>query len=36
MKCLSIQKIHYGDNNFNLADNYGNMGSVYYEQGNLE
>jgi hypothetical protein len=26
----------YGENYFNLANTYGNIGSVYYEQGNLE
>jgi hypothetical protein len=36
MKCLSIQKTHYGDNNFNLASIYDNIGSVYSDQGNLE
>ena len=36
MKCLNIEKAHYGDNNFNLANAYGNIGSVYREQGNLE
>ncbi len=29
MKCLNIKKAHYGDNNFNLASTYGNIGSVY-------
>ncbi len=29
MKCLNIEKAHYGDNNFNLAIVYGNIGSVY-------
>jgi hypothetical protein len=29
MKCLNIQKAHYGDNNFNLASTYDNIGSVY-------
>ncbi len=36
MKCLNIEKVHYGDNNFNLASTYSNIGSVYYKQGNLE
>ena len=36
MKCLNIMKAHYGGNNFNLASTYGNIGSVYYAQGNLE
>ncbi len=36
MKCIDIQKAHYGDNNFNLASTYGNIGSVYRLQGNLE
>ncbi len=30
MKCLNIQKAHYGDNNFNLAITYGSIGNVYY------
>ncbi len=29
MKCLNIQKAHYGDKNFNLADVYNNIGEVY-------
>ncbi len=29
MKCLNIDKAHYGDNNFNLASTYGNIGNVY-------
>jgi hypothetical protein len=29
-------KAHYGDNNFNLAKTYENIGSVYLEQGNIE
>jgi hypothetical protein len=36
MKCLNIKKAHYGENNFNLGDTYGNIGSVYSEQGNLQ
>jgi hypothetical protein len=36
MKSLNIKKAHYGDNNFNLAGIYGNIGSVYKEQGNLK
>jgi tetratricopeptide (TPR) repeat protein len=36
MKCLSIQKAHYGDNKFNLAGVYNNNGSVYKDQGSLE
>ncbi len=36
MKCLSIKKAHYGDKNINLAITYGNIGSVYSDQGNLE
>jgi hypothetical protein len=36
MKYLKIMKVHYGDNNFNLASTYGNIGNVYREQGNLE
>jgi hypothetical protein len=30
MKCLNIEKEHYGDNNFNLASIYDNIGSVYF------
>ncbi len=29
-------KAHYGDNNFNLASTYNNIGNVYSDQGNLE
>ncbi len=29
MKCLNIEKAHYGDNNFNLARTYGSIGEVY-------
>ncbi len=36
MKCLNIMKAHYGDNNFNLASTYNNIGNVYSDQGNLE
>ncbi len=36
MKCLDIEKAHFGEKNFNLADTYGNIGSVYELQGNLE
>jgi tetratricopeptide (TPR) repeat protein len=36
MKCLNIKKMHYGDNNFNLADVYNNIGAVYDNQGRLE
>ncbi len=36
MKCLNIQKAHYGDNNFNLATTYINIGSVYKDKGKLE
>ncbi len=36
MKCLNIKKAHYGDNNFNLAITYGNIGGVYKNQGRLE
>jgi hypothetical protein len=36
MKCLKIEKAHYGDNNFNLASTYGNIGNVYRDQSNLE
>jgi hypothetical protein len=30
MKSLNIGKAHYGDNNFNLANTYLNIGTVYY------
>jgi hypothetical protein len=36
MKCLNIEKAHYGDNNFNLANTYHNIGNIYSDQGNLE
>jgi tetratricopeptide (TPR) repeat protein len=36
MKCLNVHKAHYGDNNFNLANIYNNIGIVYSDQGNLE
>ncbi len=36
MKYLNIQKAHYGDNNFNLAITYSNIGGVYDSQGKLE
>ncbi len=36
MKCLNIEKAHYGDNNFNLASTYLGIGSVYRLQGKLE
>ncbi len=36
MKSLSIKKAHYGDNNFNLASTYNNIGLVYDSQGRLE
>jgi hypothetical protein len=29
MKCLKIEKAHYGDDNFNLASTYCNIGEVY-------
>ncbi len=29
-------KAHYGDNNFNLATIYNNIGLVYHNQGNLQ
>ncbi len=29
MKCLNIDKAHYGDSNFNLATTYNNIGEVY-------
>jgi hypothetical protein len=36
MKSLNIKKAHYGNNNFNLASTYCNIGNVYTDQGNLE
>jgi hypothetical protein len=36
MKCLNIMKMHLGENNFNLATTYGNIGIIYAEQGILE
>jgi tetratricopeptide (TPR) repeat protein len=36
MKSLNIKKVHYGDNNFSLANTYNNIGNVYGDQGNLE
>jgi tetratricopeptide (TPR) repeat protein len=36
MKCLNIEKAHYGENNFNLATTYGNIGNVYNDQGRLD
>ncbi len=36
MKCLNIEKAHYGENNFNLAITYSNIGTVYDSQGRLE
>jgi hypothetical protein len=36
MKCLNIEKAHYGENNFNLADTYNNIGIVYHDQGRLD
>jgi hypothetical protein len=35
-KSLNIEKAHYGDNNFNLAKNYMNIGIVYNDQGKLD
>jgi tetratricopeptide (TPR) repeat protein len=35
MKCLNIEKAHYGDNNFNLGGVYNNIGLVYHNQGRL-
>ncbi len=29
-------KAHYGDNNFNLANTYNNIGSIHQTQGKLE
>jgi hypothetical protein len=29
MKCLNIEMAHYGENNFNLANAYNNIGNVY-------
>ncbi len=36
VKSLNIKKVHYGENNFNLASTYNNIGIVYKERGNLE
>jgi tetratricopeptide (TPR) repeat protein len=36
MKSLNIKKAYYGDNNFNLAGFYNNIGGVYKNQGRLE
>jgi hypothetical protein len=36
MKSLNIKKVHYGDNNYNLAITYGNIGGVYDNLGRLE
>jgi tetratricopeptide (TPR) repeat protein len=36
MKCLKIEKAHYGNKNFNLATTYNNIGGVYDSQGRLE
>jgi tetratricopeptide (TPR) repeat protein len=36
MKCLNIDKAHYGENNFNLASTYNNIGEVYSDQRNLD
>jgi hypothetical protein len=36
MKCLNIDKAHYGDDNFNLSNTYNNIGEVYKNQGKLE
>ena len=35
-KCLTLQIAHYGENNFNLANTYINIGAVYYSQGKLQ
>jgi tetratricopeptide (TPR) repeat protein len=36
VKCLNIEKAHYGENNFNLASTYNNIGFVYKGQGKLD
>ncbi len=36
VKSLNINKVHYGDNNFNLANTYNNIGLVYWQQGKLD
>ncbi len=36
MKCLNIEKEHYGDNNFNVANTCNNIGVVYKNQERLE
>jgi hypothetical protein len=35
MKCLNIQKAHYGDNNFNLAFTYINMSLLLEKMDNF-
>ncbi len=35
-KCLDIEKAHYGDNHFNLANTYKYIAAVYRKQGKLE
>ncbi len=29
LKCLNIEKAHYGENNFKLANTYNDIGAVY-------
>jgi tetratricopeptide (TPR) repeat protein len=36
VKCLNIKKAHYGEENFNLANTYNNIGAVYQLRGNLD
>jgi tetratricopeptide (TPR) repeat protein len=36
VKCLNIEKAHYGKNNFKLACVYNNIGEIYSDQGNLD
>ncbi len=35
MKCLNIQKVHYGDNNFNLSSTYFNLSLLFIKMTNL-
>ncbi len=36
MKCLNIKKASYGDDYFNSAETYNNIGIVYHNQGRLD
>jgi tetratricopeptide (TPR) repeat protein len=35
-KSLDIQIVHYGESNFLSGNTYGNIGSLYHNQGKLE